>query len=612
MEYLLKVSAVLALFYFGYTLFLQRETFFNSNRRFLLSGQIIAILFPLLVIPIYVEVAPQNFNSILVPNMPITEQIVPENFSIKSIFFWVYSIGVLFFFGKFILNLLSLFKLIRNKSSKQIAGIYYIKTEDTIAPFSFFNRIVFNPKSFNNDELQLILNHERIHVKQWHSIDVIISQLTCIAFWFNPLVWFYKKALQQNLEFIADKHIQSETDCKQSYQRLLLKASIPTHQLVMANNFYNSLIKKRIVMLHTSKSNTVNAWKYALVIPALALFFMSFNTKEVYISKASIETQNSSQIFRVTEKSTTVELAKIESHFSNKNARLKFSNVSRNADNTIREITIKTKHEAGTKYAKRVTVKNDNQETIKPFSLRLTENKQDILFQFSDDETTRVSKDRITFGKTATTQLGTEKVIQEDQGLGENPLYIINGKPYKKEDLKHENYTISERITAINKTEGLKRYGEAGKDGVIIFEGKTTFEIKDSNPHKNNPFTTETKPLILLNNKEITPEEMEQIDPNTIIKTNVITNKDQLKKYGDKGKDGVIVISTGETDTKLMEIPETVLILINGKASTRNDMQAIKPDNIKNVNVLKPDMAKAKYGEKGKHGAIIVTTKNQK
>ncbi|WP_417238045.1 hypothetical protein [Bizionia sp.] len=61
-----------------------------------------------------------------------------------------------------------------------------------------------------------------------------------------------------------------------------------------------------------------------------------------------------------------------------------------------------------------------------------------------------------------------------------------------------------------------------------------------------------------------------------------------------------------------MEIPETVLILINGKLSTRNDMQAIKPDNIKNVNVLKPDMAKAKYGEKGKHGAIIVTTKNQK
>ncbi|UPS90475.1 hypothetical protein [Bizionia sp. M204] len=148
---------------------------------------------------------------------------------------------------------------------------------------------------------------------------------------------------------------------------------------------------------------------------------------------------------------------------------------------------LKKKHEAGTKYAKRVTVKNDKQETIKPFSLRLTENKQDILFQFSDDEITRVSKDRITFGKTATTQLGTEKVIQEDQGLGENPLYIINGKPYKKEDLKHENYTISERITAINKTEGLKRYGEAGKDGVIIFEGKPPLKSRIPIPIKTIP-----------------------------------------------------------------------------------------------------------------------------
>jgi len=105
---------------------------------------------------------------------------------------------------------------------------------------------------------------------------------------------------------------------------------------------------------------------------------------------------------------------------------------------------------------------------------------------------------------------------------------------------------------------------------------------------------------------------MNQIDTNTIIKTDVITDKNLLKEYGDKGKNGVIIISTGETDTKLMEIPETVLIIINGVESTKNDMQAINPNNIENVNVLKPEMAKSLYGEKGKDGAIIVTTKIRK
>lgn len=446
-------------------------------------------------------------------------------------------------------------------------------------------------------------------------------------------------------------------------------------------------------MLHQSKSNTFKSWKYALVIPALALFLMSFNAEEVNISEVTFQTQNSNKKHIVTATTSVADLANIESDISNTHVVLKFSDISRNADNTIREISIKTKHKGGSKYNKRVTVKNDNHETIKPFSLMLTKNEQDILFQFSDDEATLVSKDRITFGKEATTRLGTKKIFSEEDGLGENPLYIINGKHYRAGNFPKSTYHI-EKITIVNKTDGLKRYGEAGKDGVVIFEGETTSEhdkqvenlvvvitkdFKDADleatrlkfkgadvkitfknikrnisneltgirveyeseiskgthyvnsdyPIKpiqldldlqaNNlmvgglkPFSDDDEVLILLNDKEITEAEMHQIDPSIIIETHVITDKNQLKTYGNKGKDGVIIISTGETDTKLMEIPETALILINGKESTQKDMKAIHPNSIENVNVLKPEMAKALYGKKGTHGAIIVTTKNQK
>ena len=145
-------------------------------------------------------------------------------------------------------------------------------------PFSFFKYIVFNKTQFNDTELTHIINHEKVHAKQYHSLDIILVQLASALFWFNPFIWLYKKEIQQNLEFIADKEAQNISKCEKSYQTLLLKSSVPNYQLVLANNFYNSLIKKRIVMLHKSKSNNLKMWKYALVLPVLAVFLMSANT----------------------------------------------------------------------------------------------------------------------------------------------------------------------------------------------------------------------------------------------------------------------------------------------------------------------------------------------
>ncbi|TYB79519.1 M56 family metallopeptidase [Bizionia myxarmorum] len=693
MEYLLKASALIVLFYVSYKWFLQGETFFNSNRWFLFSGLIIGLFLPLLVIPVYMEVAPQNFTPIIISDGSFTEQQIPEGISLTEVLFSIYGAGVLFFFGKFTINMLSLFTLIKRTSPKRSNGIHYVTTEAALAPFSFFNWIVYNPDSFKHEELQLILNHERVHVKQWHSLDVIFSQLFCIIFWFNPIIWFYKKELQQNLEFIADHEAQSETDCKQSYQRLLLKASIPTHQLVMTNNFYNSLIKKRIIMLHKSKSNILNSWKYALVIPALALFLMSFNTETVYVAKTVSLNETLTKSFTVSANTSNSELKEIETYFSDKTAKIKFTAISRNSDQTIKEVTIRTHHDGDTKFIKRMTVEPDNSETIKPFSIRLSEDEKDILFQFSEKETTSVSKDYLTFGEKAT-RLKSKKVLGEDDGLGENPLYIINGKHYRQQDLNQRKYNISESIEVINKKDAIKTYGEAGKDGVIIFNGKTTFETKkpennfivvitkdlsdsDLNATKKRfleenvtlnfdkikrnsdgeligirikyeskvskgahsvngesaiepiqlkldvenfnfnvsnmqPISQDAKILILLNDKEISRKEMDAIDPSTIIKTDVIKDNDLLEKYGDKGKNGVILITTGNAQNKVMEIQENVLIFINGKASTKKDMEALAPNAIQDMHVLKYEAAKAKYGDKGKYGAIEITTKNKK
>ncbi|MEO8934150.1 MAG: M56 family metallopeptidase [Xanthomarina sp.] len=540
MDYLIKASIVLAIFYFSYKWFLQHETFFNSNRFFLIIGLVFSALLPLIVIPLYKEVNPQPFPPLNLSNIEMASMPVIEGVSFTDILYVVYALGLLFFFGRLVINLWSLVKIIKGHSSENIEGINFVKTQNAIAPFSFFNWIVYNPNIFKADELQHIINHEQVHAKQWHSVDVIFSQLMCITFWFNPVVWFYKKALQQNLEFIADNQAQSKTDCNQSYQRLLLKASLPTHQLVMANNFYNSLIKKRIVMLHKSKSHKLKTWKFGIILPLLALFLMSFNTKTVFVNSTSSETQhiNLNKTFSVTANTSNSEIKDIESYFSSKKVKVKFSGIKSNADKTIKKVTLKTNYDGGTKFVKRLTFGLDTSEMITPFSLTLSDDGMEILVQTSNADTAFISEELIRFDK----QSGLSKKISE---------------------IGTETNTVS-------------------KDSII---------------------------LIFLNDKEITREEMDQIDPNTIAMIDVIKEKNQLKKYGSKKIDGVILITTGKTLSKPLNIPEKALIFINDKESSKNEMEALDSDTIQSVFIIKPKMAKAKYGDKGKDGAIIVLTK---
>src|SRR5690606_27425157 len=160
--------------------------------------------------------------------------------------------------------------------------------------------------------------------------------------------------LQQNLEFIADQKAQQTSTCHKNYQKLLLKTSLPHQQLAITNNFYNSLIKKRIVMLHKSKSNILNTWKYALILPALVIFMMSFNIKDVFIEKSttstpevfdkivehSTETPIISKDLTITKDMTDAELENIKTTLKEKGFDTTFKNIVRNSSGEITSIKV--------------------------------------------------------------------------------------------------------------------------------------------------------------------------------------------------------------------------------------------------------------------------------
>ena len=281
MDYFLKANGIIVLLMIFYYLFLRNDTFFTSIRIYFLLGLVVILAIPLVEIPIYVEKTVSNINWYVTEGATSTVIPTAKTFDWLQLLTLLYLIGVVFFSLKFIVQLFSLGKLLtKHKITKQ--GKYkLVETNRNTSPFSFFNYIIYNKKQFTKDELEQIITHEKTHVSQWHSVDTLLTYLLQIVFWFNPFAWLYKKATQQNLEFLADASANDQTNNQKQYQFTLLKASNTHYCEGITNNFYNSLIKKRIIMLQKNKSKKRMQWKFALILPLLSVFIFAFNTKTI-------------------------------------------------------------------------------------------------------------------------------------------------------------------------------------------------------------------------------------------------------------------------------------------------------------------------------------------
>lgn len=279
--YLLKSSAILVLLYGCYWLFLRKETLFISNRVFFLIGIILSLSLPWLTFTetVLVPYAPTE-NMVSVTETTVVSNAEAITFSWMQLLIVLYTLGCLFFGLRLLLQFTTLYKLKKISQITLEPPYIHIKTPKPIAPFSFFNSIFYFPKNFSDKELAIIIRHEKVHAAQKHSLDIILVELLFIMQWFNPFIWLYKNHLKQNLEFLADEACQ--TSDRKFYQMLLLKEAVGVTKIPLSTSFYNSIIKKRIVMLNQKKSKKINFIKSLLVLPLLALFLMAFNTKTIY------------------------------------------------------------------------------------------------------------------------------------------------------------------------------------------------------------------------------------------------------------------------------------------------------------------------------------------
>ncbi|MEQ8420169.1 MAG: M56 family metallopeptidase [Arenibacter algicola] len=562
--YLIKSSGILGLFWCCFKLFLEKETLFSLHRVFLISGILTALLFPLWTLTKIVLVDPLPFTL----TESTTEAYTPVNtptFDWLNIVASIYACGVLFFLGRLGMQLLSLRQLIKQGTIGKDEGFKLIETKADTSPFSFFNIIVYNPDLHRPDELEKIIAHEKIHVLQWHSLDILLIQIFSAFQWANPFVWLYKKSISQNLEYIADQCVTKNMESSKEYQYLLLKNACADQQYSsIINPFFTSSIKKRIVMLNKNRSNTLKAWKFTLIIPFLAYFLVAFNTKTVpqlntstNLKELSLEnggTDTTKVEFTVYKTSTPEDLEKISSTLLNDyNVQLIFTDISRNAEGLITAIKSSFKSDSGSG-----TSNSLDEKGINPFSFGMEINNEGKFISIG--YTMRSNEPTDTEEANEPEKSGIKASSDSNDSGPINPIYIVDGKEVvvasKATGIDPSNI---HSVNVLKGTSATTKYGEKAKDGAIEITTKSYHntmagdKIPANTPINPYPYIKSDKEPLFVIDGIIKDEDfdMGSILPSSIESINVLKDEAALNKYGKKGeKNGVVEITTKKSEWK--------------------------------------------------------------
>lgn len=184
--------------------------------------------------------------------------------------------------------------IIKRYKTTKINGIKIVSVDKDFSPFSFLNFIFINEKIISEHNMRRIIAHEIIHIKQYHTFDILLIELITVLQWFNPFVWPYKKSLQETHEFSADNGVIAQGFSTAKYQLLMFEQHVGVRLFEFVNNFKQSQIKRRLTMMSKIKSRGTSKLKLLLIVPMAAFLLLAFAEPKAadtpVLDKAAIST----------------------------------------------------------------------------------------------------------------------------------------------------------------------------------------------------------------------------------------------------------------------------------------------------------------------------------
>ncbi|MDR3610067.1 MAG: M56 family metallopeptidase [Ignavibacteriaceae bacterium] len=214
----------------------------------------------------------------------------------------IYFSGAIILLVKFIIKLFRIFLLVKNNNSTYLDGQKIVLLDKGNAPFSFFRTIFLTNEQISDKSIDSILAHEKTHVQQFHSIDILFFEILKIIQWFNPFAWNFKKEIEAQLEFSADSGLISGGTNINEYKNVLVAYSFGVDGGAITNNF-NSLLKRRFEMLSKQRSGSYRKFKFLFSLPLMALLVMSIGVVNGSLSFTSgqIKQDDKSKVFTYVE-----------------------------------------------------------------------------------------------------------------------------------------------------------------------------------------------------------------------------------------------------------------------------------------------------------------------
>jgi hypothetical protein len=280
--YLAETGAALAVFYGVCRLALKNDSHFQACRLYLLASLVAAHVLPLVRVtsPFRRVVVPAGFLADLDATMASA-----SGWSWQQALIWVYAAGAAFVFLRLAWHLWRLLRVARRHPVAYRDGVRVVYVDEDCPPFSFFRTaFVHRPTAGDEQALDQVVAHERTHIRQGHSLDIMLIQLAAIAQWFNPFIWLYKTALRELHEYLADREVLAQGFDPFTYRRILFEQHLGARSFEFAHHLRHSQIKRRLAMM-TRRSGPWTVLTYLLALPAVGLLVLAFAEPQVLVAQ---------------------------------------------------------------------------------------------------------------------------------------------------------------------------------------------------------------------------------------------------------------------------------------------------------------------------------------
>ena len=623
--YILKSSVCLAAFYLFYRLLLSRETFHRFNRVALLCILLLSCLLPLVEVTVEKQTEVHQTMMTLEQWLMLADMMnTAEAMDLQAeevtvtwiqVALLVYLAGILFFAlrnGYSLLKLGGLLKSGRKENLSKYTGdgekVTLIVHEHDIAPFSWMKYIVISKKDLDENGREILI-HELAHIQNRHSWDLLVADI-CIFFqWFNPASWLLKQELQNIHEYEADETvIEKGVDAKQ-YQLLLIKKAVGTRLYSMANSFNHSKLKKRITMMLKEKSNPWAKLKYLYMLPVAAIAVTAFARPEISETAEEISAVKVNDLTAIVEAKVTKTIEEAVQ-------------VSTVLKDTAKPVEVKyIPAEVGDKLQGSPVFEMVEQMPEFPgggMSAALEYIQKNMQYPESAKENGTQGRVTVQFVIDKAGNVTEPKVLRPvDKELDAEAIRLVKSMPKWKPGMqKGQAVAVKFTMPVLFRLEG----GEMKNSQVAVSSKSTDFFIEGMDA-----------PLYVVDGKEVTSSIMSALNVNKIEAMTVLKNESATELYGEKGKNGVILITLKGSDKKpitlstkssVVSVPGVNAVYLNNRRADWADVdvfvdgekielsgkaldEVVSPNEIESINV-------EKNAEDANRGKIYITTKKSK